>query len=155
MVARDVMETHLCVASPDDRLADVARVLDEHPHSMVPVVDEDGRLVGVLSELDLLGFVLPASVEDVDSLRFLPESYRLRDFGQEELRDVRVREVMVSENLAPVSEDERIGQVALMMAKSRRSHIMVVTEGKLVGQVNPEALVRELVHPSLGVGDGR
>ena len=54
MVARDVMETHLCVASPDDRLADVARVLDEHPHSMLPVVDEDGRLVGVLSELDLM-----------------------------------------------------------------------------------------------------
>jgi len=153
MVARDVMETHLCVASPDDRLADIARILDEHPHSMLPVVDENGRLVGVLSELDLLGFVLPASVEDVDSLRFLPESYRLRDLGQEELRDVRVGEVMQTENLLTVSEDEPIGQVALMMVKGRRSHIMVVTEGELVGQVNREALVRELVHPSLGVGD--
>jgi len=154
MVAKDLMETDLCTASPDDRLADVARVLDDYRHSMLPVVDEDGKLVGVISETDLLGFVLPASVEDVDSLRFLPKSYRLRDLGQKELRDVRVRDVMVTENLLTVSEDESVGQIALMMVKHNISHIIVVAEGKLVGQVHRDALVGELVHPSLGVGGG-
>jgi CBS domain-containing protein len=50
----DVMATEPVVVHPDDPLRDAARLMDDrHVHGL-PVVDHDGRLVGVVSQTDLL-----------------------------------------------------------------------------------------------------
>ena len=151
MVARDIMETDLRTASPDERLADVGAVLEGRRHSMLPVVDEDGDLVGIVSETDLLAFVLPIPAEDMENLSFLPRSYRLPDFEQHDLRDARVRDAMKSEALVTVAEDEQIVQIAFLMVKHNIAQVPVLREGRLVGQVSRNDLVRELVHPCLGI----
>ena len=151
MVARDVMRTDLRTVSPDDLLADAAEVLQEHRYSVLPVVDEDGDLVGIVSETDLLAFVLPIPAEDMENLSFLPRSYRLPDFEQHDLRDARVRDAMKSEALVTVAEDEQIGQIAFLMVKHNIAHVPVLREGRLVGQVSRNDLMRQLVHPCLGI----
>ncbi len=151
MVARDIMERDLETTSPDDHLADAAAVLEEHRHTVLPVVDEEGKLVGVVSETDLLAFVLPIPAEDMENLSFLPHSYRLPHLEQKDLRDACVREAMRSENLVTVSEDEQIGQIAFLMIKHNIAHVPVLREGRLVGQVSRNDLIRQLVHPCLGI----
>lgn len=54
-------EDGLITASPQDRLTDVVSLLKENGISQVPVVDEDGGLVGLVREIDLLKHMLTAS----------------------------------------------------------------------------------------------
>lgn len=53
----------LITAGPDDRLTDVVGLLKQHGISQVPVVGEDGQLVGLVREIDLLKHMLTASHE--------------------------------------------------------------------------------------------
>src|SRR5215813_480704 len=54
MRAMDVMTTNVITVRPDTSVQEVARLLSERSISGVPVVDSDYRLVGIVSEGDLL-----------------------------------------------------------------------------------------------------
>jgi CBS-domain-containing membrane protein len=54
MRTRDVMSSPVVTVSPDTPLKDVAATLVERGINAVPVVDGDDRLVGIVSEADLL-----------------------------------------------------------------------------------------------------
>ena len=54
MKAQDVMVRDVLTIKPDADVADAIKLLAEHDISALPVVAADGRLVGILSEADLL-----------------------------------------------------------------------------------------------------
>jgi len=54
--AADVMETHLSTARPDEAAAAAGRRMRRHRIGCLPVVDERGRLVGIVTEDDFLGW---------------------------------------------------------------------------------------------------
>jgi len=54
MLAREIMTSPVITVEPDMPIRDAMRVLDRHDITAVPVVDEDERLVGIVSEADLL-----------------------------------------------------------------------------------------------------
>ncbi len=56
MDAFDVMTTSVVTVSPDTSMQEIAELLLEHCISAVPVVDEDGEVIGMVSEGDLLRF---------------------------------------------------------------------------------------------------
>jgi cystathionine beta-synthase len=51
---------HIYTARPTDRMRDVVALMKEHNISQLPVVDDDGRLRGLVSEIDLLNHMLQA-----------------------------------------------------------------------------------------------
>jgi CBS domain-containing protein len=53
--AADMMSTDPDTVSPDTSAQEAARLIHESGHNRLPVVDEDGRLVGVVTRLDVLG----------------------------------------------------------------------------------------------------
>ncbi len=54
MRAMDVMTTNVITVSPDTSVQELAKTLSERGISGVPVVDAENRLVGIVSEGDLL-----------------------------------------------------------------------------------------------------
>jgi CBS domain-containing protein len=54
MRAIDVMVRDVVTVRPDTDVAEVVKLLAEHDVSALPVLDEDGNLVGMLSEADLI-----------------------------------------------------------------------------------------------------
>ena len=54
MNAKDVMTTEVVTVSPETTVQDVAKILSEKGISGAPVVDANQRLVGIVSEGDLL-----------------------------------------------------------------------------------------------------
>ena len=54
MRVRDVMSSPAVVVSPETPVKQAAAVFDEHGFTCLPVVDTDGKLVGVVSEADVL-----------------------------------------------------------------------------------------------------
>jgi CBS domain-containing protein len=50
----DLMTPDPLTVSPEDSVRDAARLISEHGHNRLPVVDGDGRLVGVVTRVDVL-----------------------------------------------------------------------------------------------------
>ncbi len=59
MKAADIMTTEVVSAGPETDVSEVARLLLAHRISAAPVVDDDGRVIGMVSEADLMRRVLP------------------------------------------------------------------------------------------------
>jgi CBS domain-containing protein len=53
--AEDMMTRDPDTVSPDTTVKEAARLIHESGHNRLPVVDDDGRLVGVVTRLDVLG----------------------------------------------------------------------------------------------------
>src|SRR5215210_6603450 len=61
-LVREIMDTEPVTVSPDTSVQDVVRAMREHELPGVPVVDGDGRCVGIVTEADL---VLPDDAGDL------------------------------------------------------------------------------------------
>jgi len=67
---RDVMKKEVHVAKENMPLKDVARVMFRTGHSKLPVVDDEGRLVGIISNIDIIRSQIErATPEKVEKLR--------------------------------------------------------------------------------------
>ena len=112
---RDYMLTNPVKVKPDDNILDAMRVIIDNKISGVCVVDQDGNLVGILSEMDCLRAVLGATYND-------------SGVG-------RVREHMSSDNLVVAHPDENILDVAQDMLLKNKRRRPVVENGRLIGQI--------------------
>ena len=151
MVAGDLMHPDAPTLSPDDDLPTAAEILTKYEHSVLPVVDEQGTLVGMVTEEDVLGLALPSSAGDMAHLRHLPKCYGLRDLGAGDLQQTKVADIMRTEDLVTVEEDELAAQAALLIIRHGLPQLPVVSGGKLVGRICRKSIIMELVNPSLGV----
>ncbi|MGC9320049.1 MAG: CBS domain-containing protein [Armatimonadota bacterium] len=151
MIAGDLVQTDAPTLSLDDTIADAAEVLTSYRHSNLPVVDEEGRLVGALGEEDILALALPTSAAELDRLSYLPRCYGLRNLEDEELRETPVADVMRREGLVTVEEDELAAQAALLIIRHHQPQIFVVRAGRLVGRLCRKDIISQVVNPTLGV----
>lgn len=116
-------------------LTEFVAVIGEHKFRGVPVVDDAGTLIGVISETDL--FIkpkgVPFSLEKVPSL--LGQVIDKEDVDQvEATHKVKVGEVM-STALHTVDQDTTLEDVAMLMYEKHLALVPVVEDGKLIGTV--------------------
>ena len=142
MQAKDVMTTNVVTVTSDDRVEDIAKLLLERHISGAPVLDADGRLVGVVSEGDLMRRLEGDSGRRSWWLKLLasPEE-RARDYTKSHGRlagDVMTREVVT------VAEDTPVGEIAHLLEKQRIKRVPVVRDGKVVGIVSRANLLHGL-----------
>lgn len=152
MIAREIMDQAAPTLSPDDSIVHAAELLTAYDNSALAVVDGDGRLVGAVGEEDLLALALPAGgAATLDRLSYLPRCYGLRDLSHEALRQVTVGEIMRTEDLVTVTEDELAAQAALLIIRSHQPQVFVVRDGKYVARLDRKQIIAEMVNPSLGL----
>jgi CBS domain-containing protein len=139
MKAREVMTAEVATVSPDTPTREVARLLTERGISAVPVVDDKGAPVGMVSEGDLIG----RDERDREARRdwwltLLAEGGSLNDEFLASLRgpDRRTRDVMAAPVIT-VGEDTDLAEVARLLAAHRIKRVPVVRDGRIVGIVQP------------------
>jgi CBS domain-containing protein len=147
MHAADVMTVTVITVTPDTSIHDLATLLSEHGISGVPVVDAGRRLVGIVSEGDLLHRAEVGTDRRTERrrTRWLDllggEQDLARDYikahGQT-VRDVMTREVIT------VEETTGLDVVADLMETRRIKRVPVVRDGMLVGIISRANLVRAL-----------
>lgn len=151
LCARDVMETEIVTVTPDDSLIGVQRLFLDEEITGAPVVDETGKLLGVISVADVLRAVAEehdtGSMESVyfrDLLEFAgPDWGALPNDFQDRLEQLRASDAM-SSNPISVTPDTPIPQVAKTL-RFHRIHRVLVTDGeRLVGIVTPFDLMQLL-----------
>lgn len=133
---RDVMETEVVTLCPEMSARDAARVLAEHRIGGAPVVDEQRRVLGVLSQSDLARLEADrpsaaaagaffSDVEDYRDLAVLPADESL----------VRVDAVMQRDVLS-VPPDATLQEAAQRMRAQRIHRLLVLEDGRLRGLVS-------------------
>ena len=118
---RDYMLTNPVRVRGDDNVLDAMQVIIDNKISGVCVVDGEGNLVGILSELDCLRAVLGAIYND-------------SGIGL-------VRDHMASDNLVVAHPNEDIVDVAQDMLLKNKRRRPVVEDGKLIGQITCRQLL--------------
>lgn len=152
MLARDVMTTTVLTVTPDTDVGEIARILLDAHISAIPVLGENGSLVGIVSEGDLIHRA-EADTRRRPSwwLRLLttpeePAERYVREFGR------RARDVM-SKDLITVSPDTPLTEIAAMLEKYHIKRVPVVENDRLVGIVSRANLLRGVAtwHKPTGV----
>ncbi len=118
---RDYMLVNPAKVKPDDNVLDAMRVIIDNKISGVCVVDDEGNLVGILSELDCLRAALGAT-------------YNKTGVGL-------VREHMTGDNLLVAHPNENILDVAQEMLLKKHRRLPVVENGRLIGQITCRQLL--------------
>lgn len=139
MKIRDVMTADVVTVTPETSLHEVARLLSEHRVSGLPVIDLDGRCIGVVSEADVLVKELghPGPRHPLEWI--LGDR---RDADEIRRRAARTaREAMTSPAIT-VEPDRPVRVAADLMVGHRVNRLPVVDEGRLVGILTRADLVR-------------
>lgn len=118
---KDHMLKHPVSVNVDSDMGEAIRLIIDNKISGLCVVEDDNRLVGILSELDCLRAMLSAS-------------YNEGGIGM-------VREYMALENLVVANPHEDITDVAQDMLRKNKRRRPVVEDGKLVGQITCRQLL--------------
>ena len=151
MNAKDVMTTEVVTVSPETTVQDLAKILSERGISGTPVVDADQRLVGIVSEGDLLHRAETGTERRVQRRRswwlesVAAEQEMARDYVKAHGRtvgDIMTREVITAE------ETTDLADLAMLLETRRVKRVPVVSGGKLVGIVSRANLVRALATTS-------
>jgi CBS domain-containing protein len=139
-MTRDVL-----TVTPATAIGDAIRVMLEKRVSGLPVVDEAGTLVGILTEGDLLRRAetgtekhLPRWLQFLRGTAELAEDY-VRTHGRQ------VRDVM-TEKVVTVSESAKLDEVVTLMERHHIKRVPVVCAARLVGVISRSDLLRALLN---------
>ena len=130
LTAAAIMTDELVTIHPDAPIMEAIELLTEKKISGLPVVDDDGRLVGVITEFAMLAMVYDRHVQ----------SQRV---GQHMTREV-----------ISVEADDTIGRVADLCIVHRVRRLPVMRDGRLVGLIARRDVLQALyqnAEPAYGV----
>jgi CBS domain-containing protein len=145
VTAGDLMTRDVAVAHPETSLLEAVTLMAKRRISGMPVVDDAGRLVGMLSEGDLVRWHEGHTERQTHWLELLAEGTDLADAFIEGIREQRhkVRSVM-AHGATTVTEDTPAREIARLMYEKNIKRVPVMRDGKVVGIVARSDLVRAL-----------
>jgi CBS domain-containing protein len=143
MRVKELMSTNVVTVVPETTLKDVAELLTEHGISGVPVCDADGRVVGVVSESDILWKELGTPSEGHGVIdRLLAGAY-----GDDKRAKARTAGEAMSSPAVTIAPNASIAWAARTMLECMINRLPVVSDGRLVGILARSDLVRAFERP--------
>jgi CBS domain-containing protein len=114
MLAKDIMTTQVITVKPDLSTQELAKTLSQHKISGAPVVDQNGKVTGVVSDGDILS-----------------------------KKGERVS-LLMSKPLVFVTEDVPVEKIAELMITNKINRVPVLSGEKLVGIVSRGDIIRAI-----------
>lgn len=137
--ARDIMVTAVVSVRPEDPLVEVVEAMSRSRVSGVPVVDADGRVLGVISEKDILFQLLGEAADNF--MVFLARCLRSGAFREMAVQARTVREVMTAPALT-IGQEATLTEIAQMLTQRHINRLPVTdTEGRLAGIITRSDIV--------------
>jgi CBS domain-containing protein len=144
--ASDVMTHDVITVTPETTLRELAGILADRRINGVPVVDDDGAVIGVVCESDLVDQNRPLHIPTVfvllDAVIPLEGPWHL----QKEIKRLTASTVaeIYSHPAVCVGPETDLSEVAQLMAERKLYTIPVVERGKLVGVLGKADIIRSL-----------
>lgn len=130
----ELMHTHVVTVQPEDTLRDAVDKMDLYQVSGLPVVDDDGRLVGVITEHDIIRELLPLP-RDSHTVESYQVQWQDLPTRAERVRKMLVKHAMTTPAVA-VDENTDVVEAAALMLQKKVKRLPVTANGKLVGIIS-------------------
>ena len=146
----DIMERDVPTVHPEDDVETVIATLRRHEIPGVPVVNEGGRCMGIITEADLVlseegsDLHLPHYIELFGGAVFLEPLQRFEDRLRKAFAS-RARDLM-TEDPVTVAPDATVREAARLIAREKHNRLPVVEHGRLVGIVTRLDVLDALAH---------
>ena len=145
--AKEIMTKDVITVSPDATVEELARILMEHRISGVPVVDDTKRMVGIITENDLIRkntrFHIPTVINIFDNYIVLGSGK-----AEEEIKKMAATSVgdICTENVVSIQEDTSLEEIATIMAEQHVHLLPVLRDTELIGIVGKADVVKAMTH---------
>jgi len=144
MKVKDLMSKKVFTVKKDTTVEEIAHILTENNISGVPVVDDQDKVIGIVTQKDLLYKEIeprfPAVVEILGGLIFLKG---VKHYQEELKKLVAIKaEDLMTKKVVTVSEEDDIEKGAERMVERDINRIPVLKEGKLSGIIGRADVVR-------------
>lgn len=146
LTVRDVMTPHAITVGPDRTLGDVARLMVEQDIRALPIVDDSGSLIGMVTHRELLRYLIPEYLQRSKSGEFRALTRSQLQRASADPRLISVKEAMARSVLC-LSEDQTLSDVANLMSSKDVDRFPVVREGVVVGFLTRADVIRRLIAP--------
>ncbi|TVQ96380.1 MAG: CBS domain-containing protein [Desulfovibrionales bacterium] len=147
--AKDIMTRDVVTVTPDTDVNAAAKILLEKDFNGLPVLDEQGRLVGVLCQSDLVvqqrEFPLPSFFTLLGGFVALTSLSQLQR-AVDKMAATKVSQAMTTDPIS-VTPDTPVNKLADLMVDNKFHTIPVLEDNKLVGVVGKKDILRLLASP--------
>ena len=144
--AKDIMTTKVITTRESMSVKELAQLLFEHRISGVPVYDEKNKVIGVVTESDLIDrnkkLHIPTAVAILDAFVFLENPDKL----EKDIKKMAATKVgdICSRKLVSVRPDTPLDEVATLMAEQKVHTLPVLDGEQLVGVIGKSDIIRTI-----------
>lgn len=146
LTVRDVMTPHAITVGPERTLGEVAHLMVEQDIRALPVVDDGGSLIGMVTHRELLRFLIPAFIQRTKTGEFRAPTRSQVMRGSADPQSIPVKEAMARSVLC-LAEDQTLADVANLMSGKDVDRFPVVRDGVVVGFLTRADVIRRLIVP--------
>ena len=143
--AADIMTKDVITVKNETNIEELARLLIDHKISGTPVIDDDNKLIGIVTENDLIKknkrFHIPTIVRLFDAY-FLLDSAKVED----EIKKMVATTVgeICTKKVVSISEDTTLEEIATIMAEKHIHLLPVLKDNEVIGIVGKADVVRSM-----------
>jgi len=144
MTAKDIMTKDVVTVTPETSIEKLSELLLSNQISGAPVVDDAGRLVGIVTENDLIRqnkrLHIPTVVSFLDAAIYLESSRKF----EEEVKRVTATKVgeICERKVVTITENTDLTEIATLMSEKKLHLLPVVEGGKVIGIVGKRDVVK-------------
>lgn len=143
MIVRDFMITKVFTVQPSTSVKDLLNVLTSNRIGGVPVVDDHGHLVGMVSDGDVLRYLAPKPL-GIAGLVYIIEEGEIEDVITEKL-DTQVKEIMTKRNVLSVSPDDEFEKTIRLLSRHHYKKLPVVNgAGRVIGVLSRGDIINNI-----------
>jgi CBS-domain-containing membrane protein len=144
--AKDIMTSEVITVQMQTTVNELAEILWKNRISGVPVLDDDDKVVSVVTENDLIDqskkFHIPTMISLLDSVIFL-ESKKKTEKAIKKMAGNTVKDIC-SGQLVTVNEETGLDEIATIMANKKVHTLPVMHDESLVGVIGKSDIIRSL-----------
>lgn len=145
--AKDIMTTDVIVAQKGDTISEVAKILISGKIGGLPVVDNENKVIGIISETDIIK--KEKKVHSTPFVNVLEGIIFLDDFNkmEKDLKEISAYKVedLMSTNIIKVYEDDTFDNIANIMIKKSINRVPVVdNENRIKGIICRYDIIRAM-----------
>jgi len=143
MKVKDIMDSSPIVIKTSDTFEHLVKILDEVKYHVIFVVDAEDKLIGILTEGDILKVLTPEYVKVDESLiQVLDEEYFEEKCKKS--KHLTVSDIMTKTEIFTIHENDTISKAIALMDVHRLNSLPVVRDSKVVGILPRFTLIKQI-----------
>lgn len=143
MLVKEFMTTKLTTCHADQTVKDAADLMTKNGISILPIVDDESRLLGIVTESDFIGKEVRVPHAMASLKQLFGETFHNQDIESvyRAARDTKLEKVM-SKNVKTVSKESTLTSVIDTMVANHLKRLPVIEDGKLIGIITRKDLMK-------------